>query len=253
MEASKPSRGRPRFQGEVGKSGESRRRKLLELSEEELQAHRAAEVARVTAAKKSKPVAAVVDTVDQSDEDVSSSEEEGSHEKRGKTTQISFGGKFEADSIHLPQSEAEFVTATAETMQVENHTLWASFLVFVLQYIAARPQDLVEESGKKAVAALKEQVAMLRSFPILVDGITNKIFPYINTFCRDRSFFMYRAFKRIWTDGILTVNRMNLWFLLLCVFRYCGSSLVFEDVFFSRNLRGKLAQHLQRWSDRGQC
>ena len=45
---------------------------------------------------------------------------------------------------------------------------------------------------------------------------------------------MYRAFKRIWSDGVLTVDRMSLWFLLLCVFRYCGSSLVFEDVFFTK-------------------
>ena len=128
------------------------------MSEEELQAHRAAEVARVTAAKKSK---AVVDTVDKSDEDVSSSEEDGSHEKRGENRQIQFGRKFEADSIHLPQSKQEFASATAERMQVENKTLWASFLVFVLQYIAAQPPDLVEESGKKAAAAKKEQVAML--------------------------------------------------------------------------------------------
>ena len=34
---------------------------------------------------------------------------------------------------------------------MENRTSLASFLVFVLQYIAAQP-DLVEESGKKAVA-----------------------------------------------------------------------------------------------------
>ena len=163
----------------MGKSEESRRRKLLEMSEEELQAHRAAEVARVTTAKKSK---AVVDTVDKSDEDVSSSEEDGSHEKRGGNRQIQFGRKFEADSIHLPQSEQEFASATAERMQVENKTLWASFLVFVLQYIAAQPQDLVEESGKKAVAALKEQVAMLRSFPILVDHEQSfSLYQYIPT------------------------------------------------------------------------
>jgi len=97
-------------------------------------------------------------------------------------------------SNYLPQSQQEFATATAETMQVENTTLWASFLVVVLQYIAAQREDLVEESGKKAVADLKEQVAMLRSLPVLVDGTWNKVFPFISAFRRDRSFSVHRAF-----------------------------------------------------------
>lgn len=63
------SRGRPRLPGDVGKSGEPRRPKLLEPSKEELQAHRAAEVARVTAARKGK---AGVNVVDKPDEDVRS-------------------------------------------------------------------------------------------------------------------------------------------------------------------------------------
>lgn len=117
-------------------------------------------------------------------------------------------------------------------MQVENTTLWASFLVVVLQYIAAQREDLVEESGKKAVADLKEQVAMLRSLPVLVDGTRNKACPFISAFWRDRSFSVHRAFSKIWLDGALTVARMNLWFLLLCVFRYCGSPLLFGDLIF---------------------
>ena len=47
----------------------TRRPKLLETSKEELQAHRAAEVARVTAARKGK---AGVNVVDKPDEDVRS-------------------------------------------------------------------------------------------------------------------------------------------------------------------------------------
>ena len=63
-------------------------------------------------------------------------------------------------------------------------------------------------------------------------GMQNSFFPHMDSFRRDRSFYMYRVYKKLWGKELeLSEPKLNLmWFFLDCVFRYLGNHLFFTDV-----------------------
>ena len=57
----------------------------------------------------------------------------------------------------------------------------------------------------------------------------NSFFPHMDSFRRDRSFYMCRVYKRLWGKELeLSEPKLNLWFFLDCVFR---QPLVFHRCF----------------------
>ena len=53
----------------------------------------------------------------------------------------------------------------------------------------------------------------------------------MDLFRRDRSFYMYRVYKKLWGKELeLSEPKLNLWFFLDCVFRHLGNHSFFTDV-----------------------
>ena len=222
----------------VGKSGECRRKQLVSMDPQALQAHRAAESARVKAARASRSTGFQRDEPEDigSDDDVQSSDssEPEPVQVHQKTFYLQFGEDLEEDADCVPQEYAEFSRKAAQLLGVTNLRLWLSYIAIraaVHSYAARGTCPGAWPSGFDG--ALQH----LRKFPRQAcpfEGLKQKALPFLDTFRRDRSSTMHKVFVKLWHDMVLTEARLALFGLLDFMFRYTGFSFLCTDVLYSR-------------------
>ena len=137
---------------------------------------------------------------------------------------------FRTHATFIPDKYKGFVEDLGRKIEVTDKPLWSSFMCFVLQYIAAQPANHISDLARTAVSEARDAMQSVPDHGVMVEGIQQKVFPFLDTFRRDRSFYAHKMFKLVWPDGELTSPRLSLWCLLVCMFRYTGSSNFFKDV-----------------------
>ncbi|CAJ1414133.1 unnamed protein product, partial [Effrenium voratum] len=126
----------------------------------------------------------------------------------------------------FPAQHEQFRAEASHILRVRNEKLLRSFCCFATQYIAAScPKDADD------FTELRETAKTLPDQDLLEAGMQNSFFPHMDSFRRDRSFYMYRVYKKLWGKELeLSEPKLNLWFFLDCVFRYLGNHSFFTDV-----------------------
>ena len=126
----------------------------------------------------------------------------------------------------FPAQHEQFRAEASHILRVHNEKLLRSFCCFATQYIAAScPKDADD------FTELRETAKTLPDQDLLEAGMQNSFFPHMDSFRRDRSFYMHRVYKKLWGKELeLSEPKLNLWFFLNCVFRYLGNHSFFTGV-----------------------
>ncbi|CAJ1453282.1 unnamed protein product, partial [Effrenium voratum] len=184
-----------------------------------------AEVDRVQACRRQ----ARVDDADSGsagNSDLSAEEEEDDTYKTRQQTLSFFDERYEYAACSFPAQHEQFRAEASHILRVHNEKLLRSFCCFATQYIAAScPKDADD------FTELRETAKTLPDQDLLEAGMQNSFFPHMDSFRRDRSFYMYRVYKKLRGKELeLSEPKLNLWFFLDCVFRYLGNHSFFTDV-----------------------
>ena len=155
--------------------------------------------------------------------DLSAEEEE---DDTYKHTLSFFDERYEYAACSFPAQHEQFRAEASHILRVRNEKLLRSFCCFATQCIAAScPKDADD------FTELRETAKTLPDQDVLEAGMQNSFFPHMDSFRRDRSFYMYRVYKKLRGKELeLSEPKLNLWLFLDCVFRYLGNRLFFTDV-----------------------
>ena len=214
-------RGRKPAEGELedlSRTTRWRRENQSKRTPSEVRSFKQAEVDRVQACRRQ----ARVDDADSGsagNSDLSAEEEEDDTYKTRQQTLSFFDERYEYAACSFPAQHEQFRAEASHILHVHNEKLLRSFCCFATQYIAAScPKDADD------FTELQETAKTLPDQDLLEAGMQNSFFPHMDLFRRDRSFYMYRVYKKLWGKELeLSEPKLNLWFFLYCVFRYLGN------------------------------
>ena len=221
-------RGRKPAEGELedlSRTTRWRRENQSKRTPSEERSFKQAEVDRVQACRRQ----ARVDDADSGsagNSDLSAEEEEDDTYKTRQQSLSFFDERYEYAACSFPAQHEQFRAEASHILRVHNEKLLRSFCCFATQYIAAScPKDADD------FTELRETAKTLPDQDLLEAGMQNSLFPHMDSFRRDRSFYMYRVYKKLWGKELeLSEPKLNLWFFLDCVFRYLGNHSFFTDV-----------------------